>query len=176
MLFMTALMLLIGVVLASIQYATKPLLTQNAELLRNRVFCRAFGLEPSIKNAEGYKKIYADSIVYDSVSKIYKSRDGRKLGFEFSANGFWDKIHGIMVLDSSLKSFRNVQFLEQHETPGLGARIEEVAFTNQFDGKIIDWNTLDGRYIEIDAITGATQTSLALLKGLNSELMKIGKK
>jgi Na+-transporting NADH:ubiquinone oxidoreductase subunit C len=188
LIFMTAMMVLIGVVLASMQYVTKPLLTRNAELLRNRVFCRAFGFEPLSIDADGYKKLYTDSIIYDSIAKIYSSRDGSKIGYEFIASGFWDKIRGIMVLDSSLTVFKNIQFLEQHETPGLGARIEEDVFTNQFNGIEIDWKTSEGRYIEIggtpsadkknrvDAITGATQTSLALMKGLNTKLTGIRKR
>jgi Na+-transporting NADH:ubiquinone oxidoreductase subunit C len=76
----------------------------------------------------------------------------------------------------------NIQFLEHQETPGLGARIEEPWFTDQFKGLEIGWNELPARRViiggvadpttknRVDAITGASQTSIALMKSLNAEL------
>jgi Na+-transporting NADH:ubiquinone oxidoreductase subunit C len=67
----------------------------------------------------------------------------------------------------------------------LGARIEEKWFTDQFKGVRIDWNknvsdrVLIGRATgakpdnQVDAITGATQTSMALKRFLNAELERI---
>ena len=81
----------------------------------------------------------------------------------------------------------NIQFLEQKETPGLGARIEEPWFTDQFKGLTIAWDKpVEERVIigasadpkaknRVDAITGASQTSLALMKSLNRELERFRK-
>ena len=72
--------------------------------------------------------------------------------------------------------------LEQKETPGLGARIEEPWFTDQFKGLALAWNDPQGQRVlvganpapnaanEVDAITGATQTSMALMRFFNEEL------
>jgi Na+-transporting NADH:ubiquinone oxidoreductase subunit C len=87
-----------------------------------------------------------------------------------------------MVLAPDMSRVMNIQFLDQKETPGLGARIEEGWFVDQFKGVPIAWDQpVDKRIIvgqapnpaaknRVDAITGATQTSLALMRFLNSEL------
>jgi Na+-transporting NADH:ubiquinone oxidoreductase subunit C len=79
----------------------------------------------------------------------------------------------------------NIQFFDHKETPGLGARIEENWFTSQFKGLKIAWNKPEKERVivgpspdpnaanRVDAITGATQTSTALMRFLNQELEKI---
>jgi Na+-transporting NADH:ubiquinone oxidoreductase subunit C len=96
--------------------------------------------------------------------------------------GVWDVIEGIVVLTPDLSRIVNITFLEHKETPGLGARIEEKWFTDQFRGISIAWEEEPDKRIvigpskdldatnRVDAITGASQTSLALNKLLNSEL------
>jgi Na+-transporting NADH:ubiquinone oxidoreductase, subunit NqrC len=76
-----------------------------------------------------------------------------------------------------------VDFISQNETPGLGGRIEENWFKEQFksekliDGRITvtaigqaDENHENGK---VDAITGATQTSKAVEKIINEYLEKL---
>lgn len=87
-----------------------------------------------------------------------------------------------MTLSSDMSKVINIQFLDQKETPGLGARIEEGWFTDQFKGVLIAWDQPSDKRIivgpapnpnaknRVDAITGATQTSLALMRFFNSEL------
>ena len=38
--------------------------------------------------------------------------------------GFWDRIEAVVVLTPDLTQVLNIQFMDQKETPGLGARIE----------------------------------------------------
>ncbi|MBL8027870.1 MAG: FMN-binding protein [Fibrobacteres bacterium] len=180
-LFMIILMVLIGLLLSIINFVTKPTLARNEELLKNRIISRAFVMKPSDESAEQYRKLVTDSIRLEP-NGTYLSTDRTRVGFEFIANGFWDKIRGVIVLDSSLSTIVNIQFLEQHETPGLGARIEELEFTDQFKGLKIDKANTSRQLIQIggtkiagsnnrvDGITGATQTSLALMIGLNNML------
>ncbi|MDA3833973.1 MAG: FMN-binding protein, partial [Spirochaetales bacterium] len=59
----------------------------------------------------------------------------------------------------------------QNETPGLGARIEEDWYQNQFSGKrgpftMVKEGEADGPQ-EINAITGASRTSEAMLNIMN---------
>ena len=59
------------------------------------------------------------------------------------------------------------------ETPGLGAKSKEPAFMNQFEGKQlpVDLTKNEG---EIDAITAATITSSAVVRGVNQAGSAIG--
>ena len=122
--------------------------------------------------------------------KAYADAKQTKLvayGFPFSGIGFWDKITGYVAVDSTLKKTIGLKVITQVETPGLGARIEEPFFVKPFaDGLDITKPAPGARYLYLgtagsqpdpgtaqygrtfDAITGATQTSLAMERMLNT--------
>lgn len=190
--FIIAICFVFGMGISTVHYATQNILTRNESLHRNRMICLAFGLAVGGPRAEDYERAIAAAITHDIIKvpgserifEVYEHPvpSGKHVGFIFSGMGFWDAIKGILVLTADLEAIAGIQFLEQKETPGLGARIEEKAFTDQFKNLSIDWRAplerriVIGPYSEsrlknrVDAITGATQTSLALMKFLNSEL------
>jgi len=193
LLFMAAICIVCGTGVAIVNYATQGLLKKNAALHRNRVLCHAFQLKVDGTSAEAYQQaVEANlqaSLIQDGSSQRQMYRQitpgHPSIGFEFSGMGFWDRITGILVLTPNLQDVLNIQFLEQKETPGLGARIEEPWFTDQFKGLKIDWDAPEGKFIvvgadsnpdalnRVDAITGATQTSMALMQFMNAELARI---
>ena len=71
---------------------------------------------------------------------IYLSTDDRQKGLAFSAkgSGFWGPIVIMIGIDPQTLTIKGVEILQQEETPGLGARIEEEWFRNQFKGKSMD--------------------------------------
>lgn len=186
--FMITICTVFGTGIASVHYATLNMLIKNEKLHKNRSICRVFNLSVSEASADAFQKAIDDNISYEQTAyqgrtwDVYKQKDTDNIGFVFSGTGFWDRITGIIVLSPDLSKIMNIQFLDQKETPGLGARIEEGWFTDQFKGISIAWDQpADKRIIvgpapipnaknRVDAITGATQTSLALMKFLNSEL------
>ena len=81
----------------------------------------------------------------------------------FKGAGLWGEISLMVGFEADLTTLSGVAIVSQHETPGLGARIEEPWFTAQFAGKkgpfrIVEEGTADASD-EVDAITGATRTS-----------------
>lgn len=62
----------------------------------------------------------------------------------------------------------NVRIISHKETPGLGAKIVRHDFLTQFSGKTIDEIKLKKDGGKIDAITGATISSRAVIKGIES--------
>ncbi len=96
--------------------------------------------------------------------------------------GFWDRIAGYAALDLERKTILGLRFTQEAETPGLGARIEEEWFLAQFVGRPYDRPDADGRRLrlvppgtkngetQVDAITGATETSRAVENLLNRSL------
>ena len=187
--FMAAICLVFGTGIAIVNYATQGLLAKNAVLHRNRVLCRAFDLPVDGTSADAYQQAVDQHLVaeeQDGRAVYRRTTPGHEsLGFEFGGMGFWDRIEGVIVLSPDLQTVRNIQFLDQKETPGLGARIEESWFTDQFKGLQIDWDNPRGDRLvvgaspdpdpknRVDAITGATQTSMALGRFLNDELDRI---
>ncbi len=186
--FMIAVCMVFGTAISSVHYATLDTLRKNEKLHKNRSICRVFNLSVSETSADAFQKAIDDNVSYEQIAyqgrtwDVYKQKDTGNIGFVFSGTGFWDRITGIMVLAPDMSRVMNIQFLDQKETPGLGARIEEGWFVDQFKGVPIAWDQpVDKRIIvgqapnpaaknRVDAITGATQTSLALMRFLNSEL------
>ena len=115
-------------------------------------------------------------------------------GFPFSGIGFWAEIKGYIAVDSSLKKTIGLKVIAQVETPGLGARIEEPFFVKPFeDGLNITDPAQGASYLYMgtagnppspgtaqygrtfDAITGATQTSLAMERMLNATVAEFSR-
>lgn len=184
--FMAAICLVFGTGIAIVNYATQSLLARNAAMHRNRVLSRAFQLDVAGTSAEAYQQAVAAALrtnlvggrlVYECVAPGKEA-----IGFVAAGMGFWDRIEIVVVLAPDLQKTLNVQVLDQKETPGLGARIEEAWFTDQFKNLAVAWDAPTERRIqvaanpapnaanEVDAITGATQTSMALMRFLNDEL------
>ena len=184
--FMAAICLVFGTGISVVNYATQGLLAKNAARHQNRVLCRAFQLDVAGTSAEAYQQAVDAAIRTSTVGgrTVYECVAPGKEGVGFVAGGmgFWDRIECVVVLSPDLRNVLNVQVLDQKETPGLGARIEEPWFTDQFKGLALAWDDPQGQRVlvganpapnaanEVDAITGATQTSMALMRFFNEEL------
>ncbi|MBN1308270.1 MAG: FMN-binding protein [Chitinispirillaceae bacterium] len=186
--FMIVVCALCGAAVSLVQYSMKPVLDANARLARNRTIARAFGLVVARQTAGAYDSALAEHVVATTISgnnrqwHLFTRREApHDIGFIFSGTAFWDMVSGIIVLSHDLGVIRSLEIIEQKETPGLGARIEEPRFKEQFKAYPVDWAQPAGRRIvfgeagvrsghRIDAITGATQTSSALQRILNSEI------
>jgi Na+-transporting NADH:ubiquinone oxidoreductase subunit C len=187
--FMAAICVVFGTGIAVVNYATQGLLAKNAAMHRNRVLCAAFALDVDGTSADAYQRAVDANLAASVVDgrNVYRQTTpgSDAVGFQFGGMGFWDRIDGIVVMTTDLQTVLNVQFLDQKETPGLGARIEEKWFTDQFKGLRVDWSNPNGNFLvvgnspvpdaknRVDAITGATQTSMALGRFLNEELAVI---
>jgi Na+-transporting NADH:ubiquinone oxidoreductase subunit C len=86
----------------------------------------------------------------------------------FNGAGLWGTILGYIAVDSAFEKLIGIEFTAQNETPGLGGRITEDWFKDQFRNidlvKEFPISFGEG----IDAITGATSSSNAVLRILNS--------
>ncbi|MFP4178768.1 MAG: FMN-binding protein [Spirochaetaceae bacterium] len=77
--------------------------------------------------------------------------------------GLWGQIVTIFGFNRELSTITGMEIVQQNETPGLGARINEAWFKEQFRDKkppftMVAEGTAEGSD-EFDAITGATKTS-----------------
>jgi Na+-transporting NADH:ubiquinone oxidoreductase subunit C len=107
--------------------------------------------------------------------------DGKTLAavaFPVSGPGFWGSVKGILGVSPDLTRVTGISFYQHEETPGLGGRISEDWFTNQFKGRPLVKGK-GGLYFdfvapgssrgdgEVDAVTGATETSTRVETFLN---------
>lgn len=96
-----------------------------------------------------------------------------------SGKGFWAPIKGIVGIAPDKQTITGIAFYQQSETPGLGARITEPFFRDQFQGKQLQTT---GQPIQmrspgaelsagqVHAISGATQTCIRLEKLMNDDI------
>jgi Na+-transporting NADH:ubiquinone oxidoreductase subunit C len=69
---------------------------------------------------------------------IYLTTDDRGVAFSAKGSGFWGPIVVMVGINPKTLTIKGIEILQQEETPGLGARIEEDWFRNQFKGKTMD--------------------------------------
>ena len=101
--------------------------------------------------------------------------------------GFWDLIRGYIAVGEDLKRVTGIAFLRQAETPGLGGEIMSDQWRQKWQGLEVSpppegrqfvyiggsapdnpQDPRQGRFVE--AITGATGTSLAVERFVNQDL------
>lgn len=121
------------------------------------------------------EKIFPEMSEYkleDEVYMIYQ--DGEKSGYAFiaSGSGYGGDIDILVGLDSDFK-IKDISILTQTETPGLGAKITESTFTDQFKGLSADEVALKSNNGMIDAITGATISSKAVVDTVREKMIEI---
>jgi Na+-transporting NADH:ubiquinone oxidoreductase subunit C len=118
--------------------------------------------------------------------KAYETDAHRRLigyGFSFRGLGFWAPIEGILAVTPDMSETIGIKIVQQSETPGLGGRITEPVFTEQFRKGVLVSPREGGDTIvvgadggdnprHVDAITGATQTSMAMERILNEALAR----
>ncbi len=110
----------------------------------------------------------------DELKKYYVMSDG-KVVFEFHGSGLQGPVHGAIALDGDLETIKGITIIYQEETPGLGGRIAEAQFLDRFKNKklfpefrIRSPGKAKG-VNEIDGISGATLSCMALEQMLNKE-------
>lgn len=116
----------------------------------------------------------------------YESRtDSILLGYCFpiSGSGLWGTIHALLAVTPDFKKVINIEIVDQNETPGLGGRITESWFKDQFKGKTLINNNVLNNFVlipenetakdnEINQITGATASSKALVDMIYKDVEK----
>ncbi|MBI5902610.1 MAG: RnfABCDGE type electron transport complex subunit G [Deltaproteobacteria bacterium] len=164
-----------GVILAYVYSFANPLILANKEKeLKEAIFI-------VLPEARDYKVL--EKTVDKEKLVVYKGigADGEPVGLAFEANGggFQGNISIMVGLSLDYLRLKGIKILEQVETPGLGNRIGEPDFENQFKGVEI---TPKVEYIknrkpekpnQIQSITGATISSDAVVKNINNAIRKV---
>ena len=177
-LFMVVLSAIFTFALAASYEAFKPSIRQNELLQEERAILYAFDLDKGLSDGE-VSQTYARAIregelngktvhVYEDAGEI----KGYALPVEGS--GLWGTIRGYLGVNQALSQVTGLVFTSQNETPGLGGRIDEPEYKEQFRGLPIE-KGMTVRYgqvgdMTLDAVTGATQTSSAVLRIINAAL------
>lgn len=163
-------------IISAVHISTKDIVKRNESLFLKSSVLYAAGvktpqdpdkIEISFKNAVKIKT-EAPPFKYE-----VKTEKGTVTVHTVSGSGLWGEIisHVGLFEDNTISG---ISFIKQSETPGLGARIDENWFKEQFRGKKGPMNFVpEGKSekdSEFDAITGATVTTTAVKNIVNSTL------
>jgi len=129
-----------------------------------------------LPGAVGYNIVEKDGLT------LYEGADkrGRTVGYAFEAKGFGyqGEIRLMAGVDAALTELLGMEVLKSSETPGLGAEITHEPFKKQFRElsvlpEIIFTKGRAERANEIQAITGATVSTKAVVEILNKEITRV---
>jgi len=107
----------------------------------------------------------------DDIYTIYS--DGAGIGYAFLAvgKGYGGDIDILIGLEDET-TIKGITIISQSETPGLGSRIAESSFASKFTGLSIGDVALKQDGGQIDAITGATISSGAVVDAVRTTAME----
>lgn len=129
----------------------------------------------------GIRQAYAASVTEATVDGMavpaVKGADGQPAAYAipFKGPGLWGSIEGYLGISADGKTLTGIVFTSHSETPGLGGRIDEEWFKEQFrglpipSGSPLTLKDASGAG-DVDAITGATSTSRAVMQLVNQTL------
>jgi Na+-transporting NADH:ubiquinone oxidoreductase subunit C len=164
---------------------TKPIVALNEEVYLKRAVLAAAGLEAPPDPA-GAKELFdarvealpaaAAAAGAPAPEPVYRVKDtaGATAGWVITRTGpgLWGDIVMVVGFGADRVRLSGIEFLKQQETPGLGARVAEPWFKQQFKGKRGPFTTVgEGEPTaenQFDAITGATITSNAVKAIVNA--------
>jgi Na+-transporting NADH:ubiquinone oxidoreductase subunit C len=166
--------------LAVINEATKDQIAKQEALRIKETLLYVFNIEVA-DDASAIESAYDQYLSVKTINgqEIYvASENGETTGyaFELAGAGLWGSMSGYAAVDESLQYILGMSFVSHSETPGLGGRIDEIWFKDQFRGIAVD---LDAQtYIfrpseggNVDSISGATLTSEAVRKIINADVV-----
>lgn len=168
---LTSVMVLSGLILAFADTVFQPKIQANQQKALETSLAATF------PNAKSPKFTQLPT----SKMQLYKGTDasGTLLGYavEIVTNGYGGPIHLIVGLAPDLKTIVGMSVVSDSETPGMGSRIADPWFRTQFDGLnpletityVKNAKPTTGKN-QIEAISGATISTRAVLSGLNSSL------
>lgn len=178
-LFMVVVTVVFISVVSGIYLSTKDLVLLNESIFEKKAVLYAAGIDYPEDDTQKIEAMYEERV------REAGEEDGRPSYFVVdlpsgetgyvvytSGAGLWGEIVALFGLKTDMQTLTGVEFVQQNETPGLGARITEDWFKQQFRGKegpftLVEEGTAD-EPDELDAITGATRTSNAVLKIANN--------
>ena len=179
-----------GGVVSGIYAANSQRIALNEQIKLDRVILTVMDIDfdPQAR-AEDILRLFEQRVKKEKINDLtyYRGleKDGASLvgyAFPIQGAGLWGPIYGMMGVDPELNQILGVAFYRHSETPGLGGRITENWFVDQFKGLKLEPHHKSQRYVtiirpgkakkdqEVDGITGATITSNSVDRFMNKDI------
>lgn len=145
---------LAGLALALTNSYTRPMIEANIDASVKESLNVAYPEADDFSKKDGYFEAMLNGEV---IGKVYNVESA----------GYSSLINLLVGVDLN-NTIKGVSVVSQVETPGLGTKIEEPEFIDQFTGKELSNAKLKNDGGEIDAITGATISSNAVISAIQT--------
>ncbi|NLV75858.1 MAG: FMN-binding protein [Tissierellia bacterium] len=169
-------------ILAFLNYKTIDVIAYNQETDLRRTILYVFDIEPPSDDPKAIEDTfnqYVEEEELDGQTIYVVKEDGETKAYAFpiGGTGLWGTVEGYAAISSDYSKLLGLDFISHSETPGLGGRISEEPFKQQFRGLDLTGGK-DGEYIvyrpapngNVDAIAGATLTSESVSRFLNKDI------
>ena len=173
------------VFLLSLAYgATKGKVEENKRLTEARAYLVASGIpiEEGMDIEAAFKEFFP-RFNPDAAYQTTTVNGQSVVVSPFQGNGLWGTISGVMGMSSDLERIVGFEIVSHVETPGLGGRIDEAWFKDQFkgeyaaDGIVVNRGGAGGDTDpdngQVDGITGASRTSDSIQVIVNNQIKSI---
>ena len=166
--FMTIVTAVFIALLAGLNYATADTIAYNQESQLRQKILYIFDILPQGGDEKDVERVFNECVVEKQWGDLegYALIEGgqeRAYAVPINGPGLWGSIIGYLGLNKDYTQIIGIEFVTQSETPGLGGRISEDSYKDQFRG--IDISGKTDNFIvsspepgsNVDAIAGATQ-------------------
>ncbi|HBE04404.1 MAG: hypothetical protein A2096_06510 [Spirochaetes bacterium GWF1_41_5] len=170
MFFMILISLVFVFPLCFLYNKTAPLIKAGQASAQKKAILYAAGIYSADINA-AYRQLIRENGVF-----FHAEKENPVLGIIASGPGLWGEITAAVFFSPDGGMITGIDFISQNETPGLGARIAETRFKEQFRGKKIPVRIKKENSPSensFDAVTGASISSAAVMNIINSAAEKI---
>ncbi len=165
-------------VLATLNNLTKETIKKQAELEIKQSILYVLNLDHGATAAD-IESTFEQQVVSEQINglEIYRATvDGQTAGYAFkiTGSGLWGSMTGFAAVDAKLENLIGISFVSHSETPGLGGRVDEDWFKEQFRGiplkgdQTVIYRPAAGG--AVDAIAGASLTSQAVKNIINQNI------
>lgn len=181
-LFMVLITAFFTAILAFLNYSTADVIAFNKETELRKTLLYVFNIKPLPQDPKMLEETFNKHIIKEKLNGkiVYTAKkDSDIIGYAFPINGsgLWGSIEGFAAVSKDFSELLGIDFVSHSETPGLGGRISEDWYKEQFR-KIKLTDNSDGNYIiykpalggNVDAIAGATLTSKSVSKFINEDI------
>jgi Na+-transporting NADH:ubiquinone oxidoreductase subunit C len=168
-------------VLAGLNYVTADTIAFNQQKQLRQKILYIFDMVPDGGTDKDIERVFNENVIekqWGDLKGYALVEGGQEIGYAVPINGagLWGSITGYVGLNKDYTEIIGIEFVTQSETPGLGGRISENSYKDQYRGIDISGKT-DNFIISspqpdsnVDAIAGATQTSAAVVKIVNENI------
>lgn len=166
--------------------STRERVKANQESAFYYALLNAAGIETGDDPKESYNQSFP-GVKAEETQLFRTTKNGEYIWIRrFSGSGLWGTVTGVLALNQEADRIVGMEIISHNETPGLGGRIEEDWFKDQFAGEFIGSGKLvvnkgsggaDSNHEnqEIDGITGASLTSKSIETIINQTIELIKK-